>query len=896
VHSPLNQITGGVVNITATASDANGVSSIEIFVDDISRKVCTSATTCYFGIAYYYSSTHTYYAVAKDAAGNTARDPASGTKSFTVTQVDTTPPTVTAAHTPTAPTISDTVTITASASDASGIYSIEILVDGASVNICPSSTCTYSSTFSAGAHSYYARATDTSLNVGSASQSTFTVTQPPTPDTTPPSVSISHLPTSNLLPTSTITITATASDSSGISSISIFVSSATSTALSKVCTVSPCNYSNNYDPGTYTYYATATDKAGNGAKTATGNLVVQSPPDTTPPIVSSVSVQSITSTSATITWITDELGTSYVSYGTPSQYASATNSSISNTTLTTYHTVIIGGLSPSTLYYFRVYSYDASKNLGGSNQMQFTTAPAPDTTPPIINFNATTQVPMYEKTLIPIIIEATDPSGISNVELYVDNVKKELLSCSSTAKGDGIRCTYSMQFKQGTHYYYGTATDRAGNTARSPATGGNAIVVLPYSEQYSFTVISPNGGETWQLDSWQTVTWSSKNLPASATVIIELVTFGGYQGTRITNNAPNTGAYSFNLNNILTSSSSGVPPGIYQIWVHASYDYHYPDDYSDEPFRIVAAPNATNATATCTDSDGGQNYYVKGITSGIYNGILGFSDDYCHDVSLEGHDLTEFYCINSTHYDAIGYKCPYGCSNGACLPSPTSAIDISTTSSLTGTAGQYMGASFEANGGTTPYTWTITSGNLPPGISLQQCGEAGCPENANDIVISGAPTSSGTYGFTLTASDSSGKVGSQSFTFIISVASTTAPKVTMDQMLQISLELEGTKAELDRLQRDAISLANYYGSVGDFANADKFSTVADMLGQAKSMVDSMQAKIRANINNPDAIADELRQDVQNLKAFINQITEFITTPAEQERERNVGGELVQELA
>jgi hypothetical protein len=64
---------------------------------------------------------------------------------------------------------------------------------------------------------------------------------------------------------------------------------------------------------------------------------------------------------------------------------------------------------------------------------------------------------------------------------------------------------------------------------------------------------------------------------------------------------------------------------------------------------------------TCTDSDGGLNYYVVGAAQGNFNGI-GTTSDVC----LNSNILDEAYCINSTDYRMASYTCLNGCSNGAC--------------------------------------------------------------------------------------------------------------------------------------------------------------------------------------------------------------------------------------
>ncbi|MBT3721364.1 thioredoxin domain-containing protein [archaeon] len=84
----------------------------------------------------------------------------------------------------------------------------------------------------------------------------------------------------------------------------------------------------------------------------------------------------------------------------------------------------------------------------------------------------------------------------------------------------------------------------------------------------------------------------------------------------------------------------------------------------------------------CIDSDNGKNYYEKGYTG---NGVTRYDEDYCqlggnpNDPSRNyyarectGNNcyLIETYCSNNQG-DNTYYKCPYGCSNGACKLQPT---------------------------------------------------------------------------------------------------------------------------------------------------------------------------------------------------------------------------------
>ncbi|MGH7454906.1 MAG: fibronectin type III domain-containing protein, partial [bacterium] len=99
-------------------------------------------------------------------------------------------------------------------------------------------------------------------------------------------------------------------------------------------------------------------------------------PDTTPPVISSVASGSITSSSAVITWTTDELSNSAVDYGLTTSYGSTT----SDPTNVTSHSISLMGLSANTLYHYRVQSTDAAGNTGTSGDFTFQTTTTPAST------------------------------------------------------------------------------------------------------------------------------------------------------------------------------------------------------------------------------------------------------------------------------------------------------------------------------------------------------------------------------------------------------------------------------------------------------------------------------------------------------------------------------------
>ncbi|RLC74381.1 MAG: hypothetical protein DRI61_16745, partial [Chloroflexi bacterium] len=74
---------------------------------------------------------------------------------------------------------------------------------------------------------------------------------------------------------------------------------------------------------------------------------------------------------------------------------------------------------------------------------------------------------------------------------------------------------------------------------------------------------------------------------------------------------------------------------------------------------------------------------------------------------------------------------------------PPEPLNINTPGLPSGTVGTSYSYILSASGGTSPYTWSLKSGSLPDGLSLNDNG-----------VISGKPTVSGTYTFTVKVIDS----------------------------------------------------------------------------------------------------------------------------------------------
>ena len=124
---------------------------------------------------------------------------------------------------------------------------------------------------------------------------------------------------------------------------------------------------------TYYYLVQSSDASGNIETSTEQSFTTLAAPDTTAPVISGVSATSTASTTASITWTTNEPANSTVWYATSTPVSMATASSTSSVSLTMSHNISLSGLNASTLYYYFVGSKDSALNTATSTEASFTT-------------------------------------------------------------------------------------------------------------------------------------------------------------------------------------------------------------------------------------------------------------------------------------------------------------------------------------------------------------------------------------------------------------------------------------------------------------------------------------------------------------------------------------------
>lgn len=92
---------------------------------------------------------------------------------------------------------------------------------------------------------------------------------------------------------------------------------------------------------------------------------------------------------------------------------------------------------------------------------------------------------------------------------------------------------------------------------------------------------------------------------------------------------------------------------------------------------------------------------------------------------------------------------------------PAGPLAIGTTSLPLAAAGAPYSALLAASGGTAPYSWSLASGSLPPGLALSGAG-----------ALSGTPAASGTTSFTVEVTDAAGATATEALTLEVDTTET----------------------------------------------------------------------------------------------------------------------------
>lgn len=179
--------------------------------------------------------------------------------------------------------------------------------------------------------------------------------------------------------------------------------------------------------------------------------------------------------------------------------------------------------------------------------------------------------------------------------------------------------------------------------------------------------------------------------------------------------------------------------------------------------------------------------------------------------------------VKTTAIDATAahvHAAPAGTNGGVIVPLTLTAppstfknpVVVSTASLADGTVGSAYSQSLTASGGVAPYTWAVSSGTLPAGLTLSAAGS-----------ISGTPTAPGSVSFTVSATDSASPAATTTKALSINVSAAAVATVSFAAQIQPILTANCT-------------VCHSPGGIGSFMNLTAGNAYASLVQSAPPRV------------------------------------------------------------
>lgn len=364
--------------------------------------------------------------------------------------------------------------------------------------------------------------------------------------------------------------------------------------------------------------------------------------------------------------------------------------------------------------------------------------------PPIAN-NSTFSVP-YNAPATPVPLNITGGTATS--------VAIATPAVHGTAVATGTAITYqpTTGFAGSDSFTY-TATNLSGTSASATVTvtvndpvititasgGLAATVAVPYTQTFTWN----GGAQPWS--SYQVT-----NLPAGLSLT-------GTTGNSVTVSGTPTQAGSFTLNASATDSSTGNGP--YTVGQAFTLTVAGPILALTPAGTTFVAPYGAAYSQNFTASGGiGPYTYVR--TGTLPPGLNLVGNTVSGTPSTPG---SFNFTITATDTGATGTGAPFSVAENYTITVAAPTITVNPATLPNPTASTAYNQTLTAAGGVAPYSFAVSAGSLPAGLSLSAAG-----------VLSGTSFEIGTFNFTVTATDASSQIGARAYTMTI-----TAPTLTL---------------------------------------------------------------------------------------------------------------------
>ncbi|MDQ1159560.1 hypothetical protein QE385_003957 [Sphingomonas sp. SORGH_AS 950] len=411
--------------------------------------------------------------------------------------------------------------------------------------------------------------------------------------------------------------------------------------------------------------------------------------------------------------------------------------------------------------------------------------------------------------------------------------------------GDVINWQYSVQGTGQANarliVRYGTSTptntnvvDDGGVIAGAQRSGNYTITSLATVVRTYTTPVSSTGTT---FDSTASVAWSATCTPAGAASAPTLTavspssgpTGGGTNvvitGTDFTGATAvafgGTAASSFVVNSAtqITATSPARSAGTVNISVTTAAG----TGAANSAYTYVAAPVA-GAVNTTVAANSTANAVTLNLSGGTATSVAVATQAAHGTATASGTSITYTPTAGYSGSDSFTYTATNA--SGTSAPSTVTVTVTAPTLTLApatlpnGTAGTAYSQALSTSGGTAPYSYAVTAGALPAGLTLSSAG-----------TLSGTPTASGTFNLTVTATDAQNFTATRAYTITVAAQApiagaasvTVAPNSSANA---VTLALSGgTPTSV------AVAAAPSHGTAHRIGHFDQLHTECGLFGQ-----------------------------------------------------------------
>lgn len=176
----------------------------------------------------------------------------------------------------------------------------------------------------------------------------------------------------------------------------------------------------------------------------------------------------------------------------------------------------------------------------------------------------------------------------------------------------------------------------------------------------------------------------------------------------------------------------------------------------------VVNPVSVNVSPTSKSLDAGQSQQFSATVSGSTNGAVRWTvNPAAGSVSSSGLYTAPASVGSAQNVSILATSVASPDASGAASVTVFPAVSVATIGLPGAVAGAAFSAGLTASGGLAPYTWRLSAGSTPSGIALSNAG-----------VLTGLPSQTGTFSFTVAVSDANGGAASKPFSLTVSPATT----------------------------------------------------------------------------------------------------------------------------